>query len=126
MARRRSETPITPGKSPVALTNRAPHLWFQTAGFNPCGLPGAGIFAQSGGSAALAGLQGKLRLARPGKDAVLSQKIGQRRASLWTTASNPAIALPREGDAAKDTQRLPFVIAASSAGTLIEFYDFRP
>ena len=41
-----------------------------------------------------------------------------------TTADTRSMALPREPEAAKGTHRLPFVIAASSAGTLIEFYDF--
>jgi len=41
-----------------------------------------------------------------------------------TTANSPAITLPRDGDAVKATQRLPFIVAASSSGTLIEFYDF--
>src|SRR5262245_40695433 len=41
-----------------------------------------------------------------------------------TTVNNPAVALPRDGQVATGTYRLPYVIAASSAGTLIEFYDF--
>src|SRR6185436_2567944 len=39
-----------------------------------------------------------------------------------TTVNSPAMALA--GDVAERKHRLPFVIAASSAGTLIEFYDF--
>jgi MFS family permease len=39
------------------------------------------------------------------------------------TTADTAIAA-RDGVAAKREQRLPFIIAASSAGTLIEFYDF--
>ena len=41
-----------------------------------------------------------------------------------TTANSQAIARAREEDAPKATQRLPFIVAASSSGTLIEFYDF--
>jgi MFS family permease len=41
-----------------------------------------------------------------------------------TIVNNPAVALPRDGAVASGPHRLPFVIAASSAGTLIEFYDF--
>ena len=41
-----------------------------------------------------------------------------------TAADTRAIPLPHDALAAKGTHRLPFVIAASSAGTLIEFYDF--
>jgi MFS family permease len=39
------------------------------------------------------------------------------------TTAQTAIAA-RDGTAAKREQKLPFIIAASSAGTLIEFYDF--
>ena len=41
-----------------------------------------------------------------------------------TTVNSPAMALAGDGNVAEGKQRLPFVIAASSAGTLIEFYDF--
>jgi MFS family permease len=41
-----------------------------------------------------------------------------------TTAHTSSMAISREAEAAKGARRLPFVIAASSAGTLIEFYDF--
>jgi len=40
------------------------------------------------------------------------------------TVNSPAMALAGDGTVAEGKQRLPFVIAASSAGTLIEFYDF--
>src|SRR5262245_64021838 len=41
-----------------------------------------------------------------------------------TTANTPAMAISRDAGAAKPAHRLPFIIAASSAGTVIEFYDF--
>ena len=41
-----------------------------------------------------------------------------------TTVNSPAMALAGDGTVAEGKKRLPFVIAASSAGTLIEFYDF--
>ena len=40
------------------------------------------------------------------------------------TIDSPAIALSGDRNVAEARHRLPFVIAASSAGTLIEFYDF--
>jgi MFS family permease len=41
-----------------------------------------------------------------------------------TTVNSPAMAVAGDGTVAEGKHRLPFVIAASSAGTLIEFYDF--
>jgi len=40
------------------------------------------------------------------------------------TTANSAMALSRDDDSVKWTRRLPFIVAASSSGTLIEFYDF--
>ena len=41
-----------------------------------------------------------------------------------TSVNSPAMPLAGDGTVAEGKHRLPFVIAASSAGTLIEFYDF--
>jgi hypothetical protein len=41
-----------------------------------------------------------------------------------TTLNGTATGLVSCGDAAKPQQSLPFIIAASSCGTLIEWYDF--
>ena len=41
-----------------------------------------------------------------------------------TTAESQAMTRPQDGDAHNATHRLPFIVAASSSGTLIEFYDF--